>query len=460
LFSALPEKRGDAQAESLATVLRNPIRTELDGGGRAFDLPFPPQVISVAAADFDRLSFQTQKFLLEDGWGRLRSPLMLSAVRRRAEAANGPALLRWLELEPVAATEFIRKEIVRPQPRFSSYYLRLPDASLPAQENQIAANFAAFATLNDNRDLPHSASLLHRYATIAVLPTVLPFIDARLSEWPCSVQVPVLAYLLKVSPEQAASRVEKVLESSRTEVCSSRFITTLGLLEPGPVLQRIALAQVEAGTLNAHDGADYLRSHAARELKVTIWRDLEKWQRELVSSGAEKRWNSGVGTPQDREKHFLVMELTSTYEAAQGWVLTPRDEKQFLALLDQEVAQALRCGFRCGGALSVGPEPGQFTIISRPNPTSEERDNEDESMEYLNSVERLGYSVNQYRCANLKALEEKLLQFPSGSTFLFSSDFSERDRDELVGISNFLQKHGYKVNNNQNWSFLTANTSR
>ena len=43
LFSALPQKRGDAQAESLATVLRNPLRTELDGGGRAYDLLFPPK---------------------------------------------------------------------------------------------------------------------------------------------------------------------------------------------------------------------------------------------------------------------------------------------------------------------------------------------------------------------------------------------------------------------------------
>jgi hypothetical protein len=134
---------------------------------------------------------------------------MLGTVRQRAEAGDGPALLRWRELEPVAADEFIRKEIVRPQPRFSSYYLRLPDALLPAQEKQIAGNFAAFAMLNDDRDLVHSATLVYRYATVAVLPTVLPFIDAKLTEWPCSIQVPVLAYLLKVSPEQAAPRVEK-----------------------------------------------------------------------------------------------------------------------------------------------------------------------------------------------------------------------------------------------------------
>ncbi len=460
LFNALPQKRGDAQIESLATVLQNPPRTELDIGGRAYDLPFPPQVISVAAENLDRLPYRTQKVLLEDGWNRIRSRLMLPAVRRRAGAGDGPALLRWLELDPAAATLFIRAEIVRPQPRFSSYYLRLPEASLPGQEKQIAANFAAFATLNDDHNLVHSATLLHRYASAAVLPVVLPFIDAKLTDWPCSIQVPVLAYLLKVSPEQAALRVQKVLGTPRIQVCTGRSLTTLGLLEPGPVLQAIALTQVEAGTPNAQDGAEYLRSRAPPEVKATIWKQLEKWHHKLVSNGITKRWNAGVGTAEDREKHYFFSELTRAFEAAQGWVLTPDDERKLLGVLDEETIKGLRCRFACGAPLSVGPEPGQYAIRSHPNPTPEQRDNENESMEYLNSVEPLSYSINQYRCANLKALEEKLLQFPPGSTFLFGDEFSERDRNELIEISNFLQTHGYKVNNTQNWTFLTADTSR
>jgi hypothetical protein len=457
LFSALPQKRGDAQAESLATVLRNPLRTKLDGEGRAYDLRFPPQVISVAAEEFDRLPSQTQELLLEDGWNRIRSPLMLPTVRGRAEAGDGPALLRWRELEPVAATNFIRKEIVRPRPRFSSYYLRLPDASLPEQEKQIAANFAAFATLNDDRDLVHSATLLYRYTTVAVLPAVLPFIDAKLTEWPCSIQVPVLAYLLKVSPEQAAARVEKVLAIPRTQVCTNRFLITLGLLEPGAVLQRIALAQVEAGTPAADDGAIYLARHAPPELKATIWQELEKWQHRLVSSGAEKRWNNGGATTDDGAKHYLVMELTTAFEAAQKWVLTQEEEKQLETLLDQETMKGLRCSFQCGGPLSVAPGPRHFTIIGNLHPTVEERDNVSESMEYLNSTERLRYRINQYGCADLQSLKDKLLQFPAGSTFRFNpQDFSERDRNELGEIGNFLSEHHYKVDV-QDWPFLALN---
>lgn len=107
---------------------------------------------------------------------------MLPLVRRRVETGDGPALLHWLELDPAAAAAFIREEVARPEPRFSNFYLRLPDSSLPSQERQIAANFVA---MHDPRDLIRSATLLHRYATAAVLPDVLPFIDANLSRWSC-----------------------------------------------------------------------------------------------------------------------------------------------------------------------------------------------------------------------------------------------------------------------------------
>ncbi|MGA3196712.1 MAG: hypothetical protein ABSD39_17065 [Terriglobales bacterium] len=49
LFRSLPRKRGNAQYESLSTVLRNPLRTELNSGGDALDLPFSTEVITAAA---------------------------------------------------------------------------------------------------------------------------------------------------------------------------------------------------------------------------------------------------------------------------------------------------------------------------------------------------------------------------------------------------------------------------
>jgi hypothetical protein len=460
LFAALPQKRGDAQVSSLATVLQYPSRTKSKPMDDAYDLPFPPPVIAVAAANFDRLPRQTQQLLLEDGWDRIRSPLMLPVVCRKAEAGDGPALLRWLELEPVPATDFIRKEIVRAQPRFSSYYLRLSDVSLPAQENQIAANFAGFAALKDDHDLVHSATLLHRYATGTVLWAVLPFIDGKLTEWPCSIQVPVLAYLLKVAPEEAAARVDKALKSTnKTQVCTGRLLTTLGFLEPGPVLERLAIAQIETGGPAAADGAHYLERYAPLQLKPKIWEQLESLRRHFVSSGAEKRVNDGAGTPDDMAKSQLVNGLVEAFEKAQAWVLTPEDEDHLQALLNKDAISQLKCNFQCSAPLSVGPGHTEYAIYGRVNPTVEERQNARESMEYLNSSERLRYSINQYECDDLKRLKDKIIQFPPGSTFVFAYGLSARDRNELIEISNFILDHGYKRRKVQEWVSLPPDSS-
>ena len=269
--------------------------------------------------------------------------------------------------------------------------------------------------------------------------------------------MPVLAYLLKVSPKEAEPRVEKVLDGPRMQICASRFLTTLGILEPDIVLQRLALAQLEASTPAADDGADYLRQHAPPELKSTIWSQLERWYRSSVESGAEKRMHDGVAaaiTNDDRAKHYPVIQLMSAFEAAQGWVLTSEDEKRLHTLLGEDNVRGMQCRFSCDGSLNVGQSAQLFRIVGRQHPTQEERANTQESMEYLNSTERLGYSINQYSCADLKTFKNKLLQFPSGSTFAPYSGFSASDRDELKEISKFLTEHGYKVSNPQDWALL------
>jgi hypothetical protein len=71
----------------------------------------------------------------------------------------------------------------------------------------------------------------------------------------------------------------------------------------------------------------------------------------------------------------------------------------------------------------------------------------------------LCYRINQYGCADLETLKDKVFQFPAGSAFGFNpQDFSERDRNELVEIGNFLSEHHYKVDV-RGLSFLALNPS-
>lgn len=448
LFASLPKKTQEAMIPSLETVLMYPMSGHWVVSGSSYDLrsPYPTEVIAMAAANFDRLSDQTQAALLDTDWDHVRSPLMLPVVRRKAEAGDGHALLRWLELDPTAATAFIREEVVRTVPRFSALYLRLPDKSLPAQEQQIAANFVELSIPFNIPDFQiRAATLLYRYTTRATLPTVLPFIDKHLADWPCQLQIPVLAYLLKVSPAEARPRVEQVLQKVSPGYCPrGEFFPSLGFMERSPVLDTLAARQVEDGTPLAADAAEYLGRFGSAAMKPVVWEQLSRWHKNYVESGAELRITSPTRSQDDWLLYSLDSRLLQAYVYAQGWMLSPEDLGSLSKLIGNKKTEELACAFRCGSSVSVGSEPGNYVIHGRAtNPVFPPENR----IDYLMSTEPFQYSVNQYRCADLKALEQKLLQFPAGSTFSFAHTGSGLDPGDWSTISAFLRSHGYSARN-------------
>jgi hypothetical protein len=448
LFASLSTKTPEAMIQSLDTVLRNPMNGYWVQEGSVYDLhePYSNEVIAAAAANFDRLSDEAQAALLEAGWGHLRSPLMLPVVRRKAEDGDGHALLRWLELDPTAATAFMRQEVVRPVPRFPSLYLRLPDKSLPAQEQQIAANFVG---LNIPFNIPdfrvRAATLLYRYTTRATLPTVLPFVDKHLGEWSCEIQIPILAYLLKVSPSDAPPRVEQVLDKVRASYCPrGEFFPSLGYMQASPVLDTLAARQLEDGTPLAGDAAEYLGRYGSAAMKPVVWEQLSRWHKKYGESGAELRLGSEKMTQDDSQLYNLDSRLLEAYVHAQGWILSREDLDGLSKLIGDKKTEGLACTFSCGTSVSVGSAPGNHVIYGRVTDPVYPPENR---IEYLMPTEPFQYSVNQYRCANLKSLEQKLLQFPAGSTFSFAHTGSGLDQGDWNMISAFLRSQGYSVRN-------------
>ncbi|HKR27290.1 MAG TPA: hypothetical protein VJS11_07535 [Acidobacteriaceae bacterium] len=448
LFASLKNKTPDALIPSLETVLRNPMNGYWVIPGSAYDLhePFSDDVIRMAAANFDRLSEVTQAALLDADWDHLRSPLMLPLLRRKAEAGNGQALVRWLELDPTAATAFMRQEVVRPEPRFSSLYLRLPDKSLPEQEQQIARNFVA---LSSPEELIRAATLLHRYTTRVTLPTTLPFIDEHLTEWPCNVQIPVLAYLLKVSPQEARPRLERVLQKLSPPYYCPRgeFFPSLGFMEASPVLDVLAAKQVEDGTPHAADAAEYLGRFGGSTMKPIVWEQLFRWHKKYVASGAKQRITTPPSKPDDSQLYNLDSRLLEAYTRAQGWTLSPEDVLKLKELMGDKETGGLACTFSCGSELSVGPAPGSYHIYGKfKDPVYPF----DAQIDYLMPTEPYRYTINQYRCADLKSLEQKLLQFPAGSTFSVAHTGSLLDGwGDWTAIGEFLRSHGYSFRNEQ-----------
>jgi hypothetical protein len=97
--------------------------------------------------------------------------------------------------------------------------------------------------------------------------------------------------------------------------------------------------------------------------------------------------------------------------------------------------------FDCTSPLSVGPAPGFFYIYGH---SSHPVVSIDARADYLTPSEPYRYGINQYSCTSLKTLEEKLLQFPVGSTFsvAYTGDPADELGDWAV-IGAFLRSHGY-----------------
>jgi hypothetical protein len=353
-------------------------------------------------------------------------------------------LLRWLELDRAAATTFMRQEVVRPAPRFSSLYLRLPDESLPAQEQQIAENFVA---LDSSQELIRSATLMHWYATRATLPTALLFIDQHLGGWPCDVQIPVLAYLLKISPEDARPRVELVLEKLHPPLYCPRgeFFPSLGFVEASPVLDTLAAKQLEDGAPLAADAAEYLGRYGSAAMKPVVWEPLSRWHKKYAESGADLHMANGKLTQDNWELHNVESRLRQAYVNAQGWTLAPEDVDNLSKLMGEKDLHGFACQFSCGCQISIGPAAGTYYIYGRVNdPVYPLQDR----IDYLMPEEPFHYSVNQYSCADLKALEQKLLQFPAGSIFGVAHTGSLQDGNgDWTEIGAFLKSHGYSFRN-------------
>ncbi len=451
LFASLSRKNNKARLVSLATVLSHPPYSAPNPQQFGYPVPFPDPIIRAAAANFDSLPEQTQRSLLNDGWDSVRSPLMLDTIRDLAQKGNSEALLRWYELDRPGAEAFATGEVVRPVPRFSSHALLLPETSLPEPaQQQLAANFVK---LQRWEDLSRAASLLHRYATAAVLPVVLPFVDANLESWPCSVSAPAAAYLLKVAPGQAASRVVRAIVPPGRNTCpDGPILTAIGKLQASPVLDNIAAAQVRGDTPAAQDALEEIRRVGSAGMKPLVWQGLvarkavDAAEKTSAEANAAEIRRQQTGQPS-------LSDYIRAFTSAHGWIVTPADAAALTQLLGKDAVANVACTFACGASVSVGPGSQVFTISAfrspRTNPFSDADD-------FLRDDGRLTFAINQYACRDLQSLEQKLLQLPSGSEFHFGWGFDERSADTVLAIASFLRAHGYRVKDAHNWSFLPS----
>ena len=430
LIAALPAKQGTAAAVSTQTIVEeSAIRSQ----------SLPPDLkrgmTRALVTNFDKLSVEKQAELLQYRWPALDHEEMLPLLRKVATqyedfpqlrainawnslAASGAALQHWYELAPDEARPAIIKEILRPKPRYNDSVLgMLPDKSLPEVEQPLADHLISQSDFDVRANI---ASLIARYATGGIEPAVSAYLDERLGKLECSVQEPLLAYLIKVDPESARVRVQTAM-AARGEgftACNHSLLTGVARLQNNSVLQDIAIKGLDDPDPQVvENAAAYLKDYGSASAEDVLWEHLTSWS---------QRW---MGRENDLQ-YVPGRKLDLTYELGAGTNL-----QQALATGHAWLADEAKLRRLIG--LSIGPQQRQQaqqildTWMRRPW-----------TVQFLG---RGQFFILQYNEHSVEAAKEKLSQFPAGSTLQWSGG-GLQDHDKMFEeLSRAAAEHQVKL---------------
>ncbi|HEY0320613.1 MAG TPA: hypothetical protein VGC66_06670 [Pyrinomonadaceae bacterium] len=434
LLNAISQKRGLALALTLTTIL------ETGGFEGGKPKPVSAQLASQIAAVFDQLPLEKQAEIFESRWEMIKGPLFLPILRKYAlryrdfpipnevNAYNslrmsGAALLHWYELEPDEARAVIIQEIIRPKPRFSASILGiLPDKTLPEVEQALAENFVK----QDSYAADNLASLLERYATDSVLPQILPVVDKNVGKWACAIQTPILAYMLRVNPDIARPRIEAAMAARGEEysACNHSLLVELGALQQDPMLEEIAVGSLDDNDPQvAGNAAAFLGKYGSPAAEEMLWKRLSLWNEKWRGREREFRYVPGENNPKLWDAG-LGSNLILALGAGKSW------------LTDESKLRRLR-------QLAVGKN-----MLDQVDSMISAWQAKPYLITYFPMIKEQRFHVLQYELDSLKNLEEKLAQFPAGSSFIWSGSLATPAEDERMfqELSNFATSHGMKLN--------------
>jgi hypothetical protein len=438
LIAALPAKRGKALSITLSTAVNEAWN------GDALPKQTIDMLVKQLISMFDQFPVNEQNTLLSYRWDKIASPAMIPILRRYAQsyhdfpemregnaynslALSGSALRHWYELDPAGARPAVIAEISRPRPRFGLSVLGiLPDETLPEVDFALAEHFIASDDLDGESNL---ASLIARYATAAILPQITEKLDTRIGTWACAIQNPILAYLLRVNPPLARSRIEKALASRGKDfsACNHDLFQWVSEIHYDPILEEIAIHSLDDPDPQvAMTAATMLGKFGSLAAESALWERYASWSAQWAGHESELDL-----VPGDR-----------------------RDDRMYQLGLGENLIQALATGRSWLSDKSKLQRLSGLTSVRRLH--QQQLDN------YLKiwEVQPLTISVDdgslpggfhgrlaQYEFHSMDALKEKLIQFPSGTKFLISISPIESAANDhaLAELRDFLNGHGMSV---------------
>jgi hypothetical protein len=371
--------------------------------------------------------------LLVYRWEKIRGPALLPIVKRYAQAneeslqqmgANtwdatdfvAKGIRDWFDLDPVGARPFVLQEIARPLPRFGVNVLGLlPDATLPEVDAQLAEHLAAS---NDYQTSIRLAELIARYGTPAILPRILKELHAHSGKWPCEAQNLVLAYVLRVDPTAARPLIERALAAQAKKSCNPNLFEQIARIHYDPVLEKIAIRALDDPNLDS-SAATMLGTFGSAAAEAPLWRRYERWCKRWA--GRESQLS--VLSEDDYNSDLLAergtgLALVEALAKGRGWLM---DRAKLQKLKEMTKVPAVR------------DEADRYLPQWAEQPLTL-------------SVGRDWFSVGHYTYEKIEPFEQKLTEFPAGTTFVIEAlDNSTANGQNIERVRTFLVSHGMSV---------------
>jgi hypothetical protein len=443
----LPEKRGEAFPLSLYS-LSNYFWVR---GGRLLPKDTVDRLVEQLLAIFDQLTPEQRDSLLGIRWEEIKRPSLVPLLKRCAEQdSSGPqqdihynartlaalALRRWFELDPTDARPAIIREISRAKPRFGVRELGiLPDQTLPEIDRLLAEHFHGD---EDFETASNFAALIGRYGSREILPQVLQKLDASIGKWSCAVQNPLLAYVLRVDPESARSRLEKaIVKRDKENMCNGSFFSEIAAIHYDPLLEEVAIRALDnPDDTFASGAAGMLAAFGSSASEAALWKCYEKWCKRWAGHEAQinlEAVSAHIMEERRTENLSLGRSLGRAIAEGDGWLTDETKLQRLKAMSKVPTIQADMDRY-----LEHWHRSALTLMISSCGPTRSAQPD-------VADLIRFSASVAHYRLDSREALKEKLSQFPRSTKFEFWRPSDKTDQGCIDDLRAFLTSHEFSV---------------
>ena len=433
LVMALPQKRAQARATSLQTLLD--FQSELS----TRDFSQWSDLLASMPGVFDRLPPQEQLRVLEYQWKPIASAAMLPVLRGLLKYSNnGPAnvppdddlfnvfdqenlrslaLKRIYELAPDEGRELMLQEIRRPKLRMSQEVLfSLPDEVLPELNNALISNLEE--ARRTGRYATENIEVIERYATDEILSRVRAFYEtSEVGKWQCRSQAPFLAYFLRVAPSLGGEYLKQTMAARAKDSprCYTEILKNVAKLHMSPELEDAATTALDdEEPAVVAQAAGVLGDYGSADAEKALWRRFETWHQAQVEAP-----DATVDSDSENE---IEKALRLAIAGGQAWFSDPEKLKRV-----RELCFTDKCRDEVDHMISVW----DYRIYV--------------SFTWLHD-EPNTISVAHYVLTSLDALKTKLLQFPKGSVFKFKTHGDESRAEKVFQqIKSYLEENGMKL---------------